>query len=158
MYKYFKLINNKEHIMKKGSFILLCIAIVLTLSVIACSRDGEKTDKDNSIPDTELIALFNKNSNTLDGAYAEKYAFDLYDAYKHTDYKKYINVLSNYEKSNVKHIIKLLVEEAISDDGKAAVEEYTSIFNKLHDDKDITEMEKYIVLEMYTYVLYLQLP
>ncbi len=115
----------------------------------------EKNQKELLID--ELTELFNKYSTTLDGEKSEKYAYDLYEAYKKAGSELFINVLSQFDKkkiSSVNGILKLLVSEAILTDSNKAIIGLSKVYNSLLKEKNLSGMKKYINYDLYTWVLY----
>ncbi len=135
---------------------LLMLLFLCFLS--SCSRDCKATNKDmaeaDTNTDTQITSLFDEYTDTLDGANAEKYAADLYAAYQSTDPLNFIRLLSQQEINRIKSIVNLLVSEVMNSSDSSAIQEFTADIEKLLDTKDLTELEKYLVYELYTNILY----
>ncbi|MBE5965626.1 MAG: hypothetical protein E7255_01425 [Lachnospiraceae bacterium] len=93
----------------------------------------------------------------MDGAYSEKYAADLYEAYQLNTPENFINLLSNQEINRVKPIIELLVSEVILSGDETSIDQFTSDFSHLLDDKSLSKVEQYIVYDIYANILYYQI-
>ena len=86
-----------------------------------------------------------------------KYAADLYDNYQSITPEKFISILSNQEVNRIKNIIELLVSEVILSGNETSIDQFTSVFFNLLDDKSLSKVEKYIVYDIYTNILYYQI-
>lgn len=135
---------------------LLMLLILCFLS--SCSRDNKVASKDKTETDmntdTRISSLFDEYTDTLDGANSEKYAADLYDAYQSTDPLNFIRLLSWQEINRIKPIVNLLVSEVMNSSNSSVIKEFTADIEKLLDTKDLSELEEYLVYELYTCILY----
>lgn len=147
--------------MKKIYYVFSVVVFVVICFICSCSKITKTTNNDvvktNIETDSTLTELFNEFSYTLDGAYAEKYAYDLYESYKLTTPENFVYILSKQEINHVKRIIYLLVSEVINTEIESDIEEFTSIFKDLLDNKDLSKMEEYIVYDIYTNILFFQI-
>lgn len=138
-------------------FILTLLLYTFCLTISGCNKKNITSNNTVETSNTELKVIFDEYEPTLDGAYAEKYAYDLYEAYQDCNSTRFIEELSNYDVSTIEHIIKLLVGTAAVDDLKNAENEFTTVYNTLHDNKELSEIENYIVYDIYTWLLYYKL-
>ena len=101
--------------MKKVYCILPVVVLISICSLCSCSKYTKKENNDltktNIETDTKLTTLFNEYSEVLDGKNSEKYASDLYDAYKLTTPENFINVLSNQEINPVSILLNFLFQK-----------------------------------------------
>ena len=133
-------------------FITVSLFVIFCAVLVSCSR---KDDAKASIEEKpELQALFEEWSSSLDGAYSEDYASRLYKAYKDSDPRVYIKELSKCDAARMDEIISLFVGHAVNYYEEAAVKEFTNLFESLHENKSLTEEERFIVYEIYSRLLY----
>jgi hypothetical protein len=144
--------------MKKFYRLISLLMLLLLCYLSSCSRDWKATSKDMAETDTNtdtlITSLFDDYTNTLDGANAEKYAADLYAAYQSTDPLNFIRLLSQQEINRIKPIVNLLVSEVMNSSDSSAIKEFIADIEELLDTKDLTELEEYLVYEIYTNILY----
>lgn len=134
---------------------------VIVIGLTSCNQinrqfTSEQTVKEKSteITDEELSTLFNKYKPTLDGAYAEGYAYELYQAYKKSNPKQFIGVLSKLDANNMKGIIELFVGQTLNNDGKSEAKKLEKVFEDLKKDTSLSRKEKYAVYEVLAKILY----
>jgi hypothetical protein len=74
--------------------------------LISCSRDCKITNKVSAEVDANFdiqrTSLFDECTDILDGAYAERYAAELYAAYLSTDTLDFMRLLSQQEINRIK--------------------------------------------------------
>ena len=145
----------------KKTFYRIATTLVSICLLCSCGKaiepSGNHAAKTDLETDTKLAALFDEYSETMDGAYTEKYAADLYDNYQSITPEKFISILSNQEVNRIKNIIELLVSEVILSGNETSIDQFTSVFFNLLDDKSLSKVEKYIVYDIYTNILYYQI-
>jgi hypothetical protein len=134
--------------------LLISFFLIVCSIVIGCRKKDIVSNGTEDTNNTELIAIFDEYKPTLDGAYAEKYAYDLYEAYKKSNSTNFIKTLSSYDLPTIEHIIKMLVGTAVNNDSKYAKKEFSTLYDTLHDDKNLSDIENFIVYDIYTWLLY----
>lgn len=138
--------------------------IVIILGLASCNQinnqyTSEQTAKEEltQITDEELSTTFRKYKPTLDGAFAEGYGYELYQAYKKSNSKQFIGALSKLDVNEIEGIIKLLVGEALNSiNQKSDIEEMEKVFEDLNNDPKLSKKEKYAIYELKAKILYLK--
>ena len=137
--------------------IILLLTLVAISGLVSCNNINDKmtnskslTEEKSDITDTELLALFKKYSPTLDGAYAEGYSSELYSAYKISNPKQFIEIMSKCDIHDMSGIIFLFVGEV----GAYNTKELETAFEELRKDKTLSRKEKYAVNEVLAKVIF----
>lgn len=144
--------------MKKCYRLILILMLFILCYLSSCDRDYKATDKNKSETDadidTQIASLFDEYTDTLDGAYTEKYTTDLYAAYQSTDTFNFIQLLSQHEINRIRPIVNLLVSEVMNSPDSSVIKEFTADIESLLDAKGLAKLEEYVVYELYTNILY----
>lgn len=137
--------------------VIVLFTIILTIFLTACETNSSTVLNNNTtkISNEDLKKVFEGYSPTLDGAYAESYCSELYDIYKESNMKQFIQVLCEYDINAVKGVMEFLVGELLNrDDGKAQAKELERIFEEMKEDKSLSGKEKYAVYQGLTCILF----
>lgn len=147
--------------MKKINRRISLLMLLLLCFFSGCNREGKpasvvkaEVDTSTANTDSQIVSLFDQYSDDLDGVYSEEYAADLYAAYQSTKDLNFIRLLSQQEIKRIKPIANLLVSEVMNSADSTAIKKFTTNTEKLLGTKDLTELEKYLVYEVYTSILY----
>lgn len=105
-------------------------------------------------PDEALSGIFDVYYPSIDGAYAEEYAFTLYEAYRESEARQFIRNLGTYEMNSIRGIMELLVSYTLNDGGEEGAKELEASFETLQDDETLSRNEKYALYTMYADILY----
>lgn len=138
---------------KKRVIFLLIFIVAFVFTGCKSSNVSSETISKTSISNDELKRLFQEYSPKLDGVYAEGYASKLYDAYKKSNSKQFIEVLSTNELYEMEGIIKLFVSEMFLD-GKKGITELEKNYEDIKKQKSLSRKEKYATYEILAQIVY----